>query len=568
MRKLLLLVCLCLLPVPSVQAADGKVSVKPIDKQVSIGDTLKVDIRASGLVNLSSIKFEVIFENRTIRFKSLEYGGLLTTDPKPLFVEPTLKKNGDKSTIFFGASYTSNKNRFAESGTFFTIIFEAIDSSKASPITIEKLEGRNYRFEVVPLTAENSEVAVKSLPMKPNLVVDPKELDFGTLRSGEKKTLKVHISNDGKPGLKGSLEPDNTWIEAEPSKFESDEFDLSITVQPVVGLFLNMQQIGYLQVITNGGTQSVRCRFYYQETAIDDLPPDLTILEPKDKSLVNKSSIRIKGRTNPGVLVFIGPNQKDVSADGSFDIPYDLHEGINNITVTAKKDTGKTTESAFSVILDSMPPSLTVKDPGIIVHSSPIWIEGATEKTATIRANGKNSKPNTDGSFKIAFDLKTGENKLELFAVDEAGNVTPWGKSITFIPQEIIKIKMWVGKPEAYVNEQLEYLKVPPTIKNGKTFVPLRFVSERFKADAVNWDPVTRSVTVKGKKHTSTVFIDSTNAFIDGKPKLLEAAPFVVSGFSMVPLRFIAEETLTAQISWDKNEKRIDLVLTIDLGNP
>lgn len=556
------------MPFPMVQAADGKVSVKPIDKQVSIGDTLKVDIRASGLVNLSSIKFEIIYENRIIRFKSLEHGGLLTADPKPLFVEPTVKKNGDRSKIYFGASYTSNKNKFAESGTFFTIIFEAIDSSKGSPIKIENLEGRNYRFEVVPLTGESSEVVIKSMPVKPNLVVDPKELDFGTLRSGEKKTLKVHISNDGKPGLKGSLEPDNTWIEAEPSKFESDEFDVSITVQPVVGLFLNMQQIGYLQIITNGGTQSVRCRFYYQETAIDDLPPDLTITEPLDKSLVNKPSIHIKGRTNPGISIFIGPNQKDVAADGSFDIPYDLHEGVNKITVTAKKDSGKTTDSTFTVTLDSMPPSLSVKDPGITVHSSPIWIEGATEKSATIRANGKNNKPNNDGSFKIAFDLKTGENKLELFAVDEAGNVTPWGKTITFIPQEVIRIKMWVGKPEAYVNEQLEYLKVPPTIKNGKTFVPLRFVSERFKADAVNWDPATKSVTVKGKKHTSTVFIDSTNAFIDGKPKLLEAAPFIINGSSMVPLRFIAEETLSAQISWDANEKRIDLVLTIDLSNP
>ncbi|MBP7732894.1 MAG: hypothetical protein KA140_03910 [Caldisericia bacterium] len=567
MRKLMLLVCLCMLPFPTVHAADGKVSVKPIDKQVAIGDTLKVDVRATGLADLSSIKFQVTFENRTISLKSIENGSLLVNDPKPMFVEPTVRKNGDKSTVFFGASYTSSKDKFAESGTFFTMIFEAIDSSKSSPINIEQLEGRNYRFEVVPLTSENSEISVKANPIKPNLIVDPKELDFGTLRSGEKKTLKVHLSNDGKAGLKGTLEPDNTWIEVDPAKFESDELDISITVQPVVGLLLNMQQIGYLQVVTNGGSQSVRCKFYYQETAVDDLPPDLTITEPKDKTLVNKSSIHIIGRTNPGVAIYIGNNQKDVAADGSFDILYDLHEGQNTIKVTAKKDTGKTTDSVVNVTLDSMAPSLTVKDPGTIVHSSPIWIEGATEKTAIIRANGKNNKPDNNGNFKIAFDLKAGENKLELFAVDEAGNSTPWGKVITFVPQEIIRVRMWVGKPEAYVNDQLEYLKVPPTIKNGKTFVPLRFVSDRFKA-TVNWDPKTRSVTVKGQKHTSTVFVDSKNAFLDGQPKLLEAAPFITNGSTMVPLRFIAQDTLTALIDWDANEKRIDLILTIDISTP
>lgn len=562
MRKLMLLLCLCLLPLPAL-AADGTVSVKPIEKSVQVGDIVKVDIRAAGLANLYSVKYEVVFENRIITFKELELGSLLANDPKP-FSNYTVKKDGDKSRIIFGASFTNIKNKFPESGTFFTIQFKAIDSSKASPIKIEKIEGRDYRFDIVKLNVENSEIAVTSLPTKPNLVIDPKELDFGTLRSGESKTLKSHISNDAKAGLKGSIEPDNTWIEVDPAKFDKDELDVTITVKPVDSLLLNKQHIGYVQVVTNGGSQSIRCRFYYQETAIDDLPPDLTITEPADKSLLNKSAIRIKGRTNPGVAIFVGNNSKEVGEDGSFDFPYDLHEGDNTITVTAKKDTGKTTDKTIVLTLDSMPPPLNVKDPGETVHTSPIWIEGATEKTATIKAGGKPIKPDSNGNFRISFDLKAGENKLEIIAVDQAGNSTPWGKVVKFIPQETISIKMWVGKPEAYINGELRYLEVPPTVVGGRTFVPLRFVSENFRAD-VKWDPDTRSVTVHGQNHSCTVFIDSKNAFLDGIPKLLEAAPFIKGGKSMVPLRFISQDTLSAAILWDDNEKRIDLTLVIDI---
>jgi hypothetical protein len=567
MRKIALLVCLFLLPLPAVLAAGGTVSVKPIEKVVQVGDMVKIDIRGANLTDLHSVKFEVVYENRNLSYKEYELGSLCSNDPKPTMVPPVAKRNGDITKIYVGISFTKPTQNFAQSGTFFTLKFQAIDGAKSTPIKITGLEGRNHRFEIVPLTAENAEIEIRSLPIKPILVADPKELDFGTLQSGQSKTLKVHVSNEGKEGLRGTIEPDNTWIEADPPKFEKEELDVSITVSPVVGQLLNMQHVGYVQIVTNGGSTSIRCRFYYQETAIDDLPPDLTITEPKDKSLVNKQNITVKGRTNPGVSILVGGNAKDVNEDGSFEFQHSLHEGENKLTVTARKDSGKTTDVSVTITLDSMPPPLTVKDPVPTVHTSPIWVEGATEKTATVRANGKSIKPDINGNFKVMFELKPGENKLEIIAADEAGNTTPWGKTVKFVPQEVYNIKMWVGKPEAYVNGNLVYLEVPPTIVANKTFVPLRFISENFKAD-VKWDAATRSVTVNGQSHSSTVFIGSQNAFLDGQPKLLEAAPFIKNGKTMVPLRFIAQDTLAATIDWNGEEKRIELVLTIDIKTP
>ncbi|HOJ16333.1 MAG TPA: copper amine oxidase N-terminal domain-containing protein, partial [Caldisericia bacterium] len=56
-------------------------------------------------------------------------------------------------------------------------------------------------------------------------------------------------------------------------------------------------------------------------------------------------------------------------------------------------------------------------------------------------------------------------------------------------------IIMTVGNSEVLVDGKKLLLDAPPVIKNGRTFVPLRFISEAFGAE-VSWDEATRTVTV------------------------------------------------------------------------
>ncbi|HNW31456.1 MAG TPA: copper amine oxidase N-terminal domain-containing protein, partial [Caldisericia bacterium] len=146
----------------------------------------------------------------------------------------------------------------------------------------------------------------------------------------------------------------------------------------------------------------------------------------------------------------------------------------------------------------------------------------------------------------------------------QAGNITEWKKTVNYVAQEIIKITMWVGSPRAQVNGQTIYLDTPAVVKNGRTFVPVRFVSEKMKASVI-WNQKTRSVTVEGKTHKCIVSIGSDTAFLDGDVVRLEAAPFIQGSSTMVPLRFIAQDTLGATISYDPKDKRIDLELVIEL---
>lgn len=57
-------------------------------------------------------------------------------------------------------------------------------------------------------------------------------------------------------------------------------------------------------------------------------------------------------------------------------------------------------------------------------------------------------------------------------------------------------VQLWIGKSEAIKNKQLLPLDVAPEVVGGRTFVPLRFVSEAFGAK-VFWDAMTQTAKVQ-----------------------------------------------------------------------
>ncbi|NMD15018.1 MAG: copper amine oxidase N-terminal domain-containing protein [Caldisericales bacterium] len=58
-----------------------------------------------------------------------------------------------------------------------------------------------------------------------------------------------------------------------------------------------------------------------------------------------------------------------------------------------------------------------------------------------------------------------------------------------------MQVTLYVGKNYCLVGNQKVQLDVPPEIKNKRTFVPIRFISEVFGADIV-WDKDTQKVTI------------------------------------------------------------------------
>ena len=56
-------------------------------------------------------------------------------------------------------------------------------------------------------------------------------------------------------------------------------------------------------------------------------------------------------------------------------------------------------------------------------------------------------------------------------------------------------IQLDIGQTVAFVNQNPHILPVAPEIKSGRTFVPLRFISESLGAE-IGWDGATQIITI------------------------------------------------------------------------
>lgn len=75
-------------------------------------------------------------------------------------------------------------------------------------------------------------------------------------------------------------------------------------------------------------------------------------------------------------------------------------------------------------------------------------------------------------------------------------------------------IELTIGKKEVNINGTNSSIDVAPMIKNERTFVPLRFISESFDND-VNWDKDTRIVKINKKEKVSSSILNKSNSIID-----------------------------------------------------
>lgn len=155
--------------------------------------------------------------------------------------------------------------------------------------------------------------------------------------------------------------------------------------------------------------------------------------------------------------------------------------------------------------------------------------------------------------------LAAGAHKLKVTVYDSKGREAA-SKQTTFVVDPDAE-KLSNDQYALYINEKYVYtatgkikLPVAPYTSQGRTLVPLRFISNTLGAE-VKWNGADKTITIKGKS-TIVLTEGSQTVTVDGVKSQLEVAPVTIKGTTFVPLRFVNDK-LGGKVSYDSKKGKI-----------
>ncbi|MFX0561179.1 stalk domain-containing protein [Tepidibacillus infernus] len=108
---------------------------------------------------------------------------------------------------------------------------------------------------------------------------------------------------------------------------------------------------------------------------------------------------------------------------------------------------------------------------------------------------------------------------------------------------------------KTFVDGVTPVFDVKPFIENGRTLVPIRAITESLEAN-VGWDGVKRQVSIERGNETVLLTIDSNVAIVNGQEITIDVPAKIVNGRTVLPLRFVSE-AFGAKVDWKAESQMI-----------
>lgn len=112
-------------------------------------------------------------------------------------------------------------------------------------------------------------------------------------------------------------------------------------------------------------------------------------------------------------------------------------------------------------------------------------------------------------------------------------------------------------KINLYINNKEIKTDVDPQIINGRTLVPVRVIFEHLQAK-VYWNDTLKQVTVATDNKTIILTVNSNTVMVNSSRYVLDTAPIIKEGRTLIPVRFISE-TLGNKVEWDEKTRSVKI---------
>jgi len=390
----------------------------------------------------------------------------------------------------------------------------------------------------------------------PQLSVSPEKIDLGKMERASKKDVKILVKNIGIEGLEETVTVSDPWMTLSTDKVTDDTKEIILTVD-TTGLQVE-EYFGKVIFTGNGGNKTIPVTFKVIDTEAPKVEWDYsTFVKIGEDWYTNQKELKLKGKTEPMAVVTINGEEAEVDADGMIEFTITLQEGKNEISYETADDIPNRATATLVLYLDTKAPvlTLTTEDYSLYTEASAYIMGQTDDKEAVITIGGEVIPVAPNGSFAKMVVLSKGINTFAVEAKDKIGNITTVEIHLVYPDKKLIILV--IGKKDAEVNGDIVKLDVPPMIQKGRTLVPIRFVSESFGAE-VGYVKEEQKVTVNLYGKLIEIYINRTTAKVNGQPVTLDLPAMIIQGRTLVPLRFVSEN-LGAKVDWDGKTQTITI---------
>ena len=162
-------------------------------------------------------------------------------------------------------------------------------------------------------------------------------------------------------------------------------------------------------------------------------------------------------------------------------------------------------------------------------------IVGWTKNNQWIVINSWGTNRGLKGMYLIPFSYRFKE------AIAVCDTITP-------IKYKAKEISFCVNSESFIVDGECKTFDVTPYIKNNRTYVPIRFITEALGA-SVEWLENSRKVIIRSEEAYIEMQIDNPIMKVNNKEKRLDVCPEITNDRTMLPIRAIAE-ALNCKVDW------------------
>ncbi|EHS57198.1 stalk domain-containing protein [Paenibacillus sp. Aloe-11] len=269
-----------------------------------------------------------------------------------------------------------------------------------------------------------------------------------------------------------------------------------------------------------------------------ELKADQPVEEPK----VTQPDVETRTKETPGVIEsevsqpVVDPqpiqpvmeSKEDIPVDESPEIPLSIPSGENFPGTFTINSSG--TSFAVRLKIKNIQPTYTAY---VMVKNSDAQLVKRIQ-----------FDPATTFNYSLSnLNLSTGGYYFYIKMIDQSGN------SAASVPQFVPINNNKAGQVVVFIDGKLQQYEQPATSISGSMLVPFRAVFEALGAK-VKWDGATKTVTATKGNMTIKLTVGSRDAYINGKLVRLNAAPRLINGKVMVPIRFVSE-ALGAKVKWN-----------------